>query len=246
MKDQDASPLLGQASAHLRAEQPPAEQWKSLCEFLSRQSAQEQARLVKPLHAALKPLPDAVRVIPTDWIFRQRQGQRVPAMALARSLVWSSPRLDDQALIDILSYPDLAPLTNLKLFGQAIGSPGARAIAECPRMQNLVSLNLTSNHIDTPGFRALLDPTALPQLERLFLGRNQIRDTEIEWLMQAKIAPSLELLCLRDNPITATVLQAVRVHFDQSGLELRLQSPSAKTSLPRRKRGRPSKKKPQD
>lgn len=244
MNSKDPTALLAQASTLLRPEQRPAEQWKALCKFLSQLKVKEQAPLIRPLHAKLRALPDAVRTVDPDWIFRQRQGQRVPALTLARAFVWSNPRLDDNALQEILGFPDLPPLTSMKLFGQSLSSLSAIAIAQSSKLANLHSLNLTSNQIDGQGLRALLQTPALPELRRLFLGRNQLTDDDVQWLMQSTLQAPLERLCLRDNPISPQVQASLAQHFASTSIELTLVSEPNTPVLPRRKRGRSNKKKP--
>lgn len=246
MSAEEHSARLAKAQASLRADQPPAQQWKALCAHLSTLKPQAQASLLAPLRLPLQQLPDAVRVLPADWIHRQRQGQRVPALRLARSLVWSTPGWSDKDLIELLEFPDLPELTNIKLFGQSLTCQSALAIAQSPRCQSLNSLNLTSNMIATQGLLALLASSPLPALQRLFLGRNQIRDSDLQAILLSPPPPALELLDLRDNPITVGVHAQLQA-WAGPHLELRLHAPAPKPGhqeLPRRKRGRPAKKKP--
>lgn len=244
MSSTDPQMLLNQALSRLRAEQPQAEQWKALCEFLSGCKLQEQAHLSKALMPRLRGFPDAVRSAPSSWLTRLHRGERVPALYLARALAWKEPGLDDQGLIDLLQHPELRRMRSLKLFGQTLSSRSACWIAQAPQCARLESLNLTSNQIDSLGFRALIESENLTALRRLFLGRNLLCDDDADWITSIKTPLALELLDLRDNPFSPHMLAQLSEHFATQSVELRLESPPRNPGLARRKRGRPSKKKP--
>lgn len=236
--------LLAQAKEHLRAQETPVEQWKQLCAFLSGLKAAEQASLLKGLDTMLSSFPPAVRSVWPEWLARQRQGQRVPAMQLARALTWTGPKLDAPSLRTLLTHPDFPRLRRLKLFGQDLDGQAVELLLRAPRLRQLESLNLASNRIDGSGLHALAGQASKLKLTQLFLGRNQIRDPDTRWLLDEPTSSPLELLCLRDNAISEPRRQELEAHFANSKLELRLASAPAKSGIPKRKRGRPSKKKP--
>lgn len=244
MSTPDPQTLLNHALSRLRAEQPQAEQWKALCEFLSGCKLQEQAYLAKNLAPRLRSFPDAVRSAPSSWLTRLHRGERVPALCLARALAWKDSGLDDRGLIELLQQPELRNLSSLKLFGQALSSKSACWIAQAPQCAKLESLNLTSNRIESQGFRALIESKSLGALRRLFLGRNHLCDEDADWLISNKHHLSLELLDLRENQFSPALLKELSQHFEGQSVELRLESPPRSEGLARRKRGRPSKKKP--
>lgn len=236
--------LLSQAKEQLRAKDAPADQWKQLCSFLSGLKGQEQASLLKPLEAALATFPSAVRTVWPQWLVQQRQGQRVPALQLARSLSWTGPRLDAASLRELLSHPDFPQLRRLKLFGQDLDTQALRLLIHAPRLRQLQSLNLTSNRVDGAGLRALAAADSKLKLQQLFLGRNKIEDADTDWLLVEPVCNTLDLLCLRENPLTAGRRDELEAFFETSPLELRLAVAGSRTSIPKRKRGRPSKKTP--
>lgn len=236
--------LLHQAKEQLRAKDTPTEQWKQLCAFLSGLKAEQQAALLPGLDAALANFPAAVRSVWPEWLARARQGQRVPAMQLSRSLSWTSPRLDTPALHRLLAHPDFPRLERLKLFGQDLDAQAVDLMLRAPRLRHLKSLNLTSNRVDGTGLKALASPTCPLALSQLFLGRNSIEDRDTDWMLTEAMSASLELLCLRDNQLSPSRCQALQQHFEAGPIELRLASTPSKPGLPKRKRGRPSKKKP--
>lgn len=244
MSTPESASLLQQAKRCLQATDAPVEQWKQLCGFLCGLKAKEQASILRGLDTALNSFPPAVRTVWPEWLARLRQGQRVPAMQLARALSWTGPNLDLPALRELLAHPDFPHLQRLKLFGQDLSTPAIHILIQAPRLRRLQSLNLTSNRVDGEGLLALIATTAPLQLTELYLGRNQIDDTQAKCLLNTPISASLTLLCLRDNPISQSLRDELQAHFHGSPLTLRLACAPAKASLPKRKRGRPSKKRP--
>jgi len=63
----------------------------------------------------------------------------------------------------------MTELRDLDLRSNAIGAPGAIALAESPHMHRLKSLNLSKNAIGDDGARALADSPHLAQLTELRL-----------------------------------------------------------------------------
>lgn len=240
----DPASLLAQAKELLRAQDAPVEQWKQLCAYLSGLKAKEQAGLIKQLNTMLASFPPAVRTVWPEWLARQRQGQRVPAMQLARSLNWSGARLELSTLQELLAHPDFPRLRRLKLFGQDLDARAVQILVQSAKLGDLESLNLASNRVDGAGLLALAGAGSKFSLVQLFLGRNQIQDADTDWMLQEPLSSSLDLVCLRDNPISESRRAALQAHFARSKLELRLANLPSRSSIRRRKRGRPSKKKP--
>lgn len=141
---------------------------------------------------------------PTLWQARltgpQRTGTLIPWRTL-RHITW----LDEVHVMGpdaarVLRAPGLSQLKGLDLHHQALGAPGAAALAQARARATIARLDVSINDLGDDGVAALLGPS-WPSLCHLDLGFNGMTDRGVHALTRAHL-PAMRTLLLRGNPIT--------------------------------------------
>jgi uncharacterized protein (TIGR02996 family) len=160
----------------------------------------------------------------------EREWTSTPQAARATVLRFSDYPLDGPALECVLSWPGLARLRSLSLWGCGLGfaagqrlaacerlaglrslqlghnqlrDTGARALAGAPHLAGLTSLRLAGNSVGGPGIRAVTASPFLAKLDELDLSGNYVGQTGVEALAAGNTPRRLRWLDLSDGGLDA-------------------------------------------
>ena len=96
-------------------------------------------------------------------------------------LFWSS--IQDEGVVRLMTTRWLGSLRELNLSGNLLGIGGARAVADCAKMQSVRILVLAQNQLEDDAAEVLMQSHWLTDGLRLFLAGNQISDP---WLTRLR------------------------------------------------------------
>ena len=101
----------------------------------------------------------------------------------------------------VLASPHCPRLRNLELVTCQLGPRGAKALADCPRMESLVNLDLLDNYVGDDGLAALAASPYLTALRNLRIDLNNIGPAGVEALVaSASLGGLVELFLGEFSP----------------------------------------------
>ncbi len=180
--------------------------WRYLCESLEQWPDLTQLHevILPYLTGALERWPDAIRVAPTRWLDRLLAGDEVPALVVARKLVFQGKWLGQEGMTRLALAPELEHVREVHLHGSAIGPEALRALGESSSwLYDVHALHIHHNAIGAAGAEALAQAAALNNLKILELAYADLPAAAITTLGEAAFAPRLHTLTLRHNPLGA-------------------------------------------
>ena len=99
----------------------------------------------------------------------------------------------------VFESPNCPRLRRLSLHGCQVGPSGAKALADCPRLDSLTSLDLMDNYIGDEGMAALAASPNLAALRSLVVALNDLGPTGVEALAMSESLGGLENLYLGES-----------------------------------------------
>jgi hypothetical protein len=142
-----------------------------------------------------------------------------PSMARLRTFRFNNNPIGDAGLKALTTSPLLTRMLKaepkLEFRGNAIGAPGAAALAAWPALATCTSLDLTNNYLGDAGVAALLRSPHLGKLKALRLARNQLTDNGVAAVHDVfdSLFDRLQLLDVSGNRLTRlglALLEAIR------------------------------------
>lgn len=193
------------------------ERWGCVTAWVAGARDEQLERALPLLQNELAKIPDDLRRAPAQWLQRIAEGERCPALFLARS-IYARRRsrrrrgsaVGDRELRVIAAAPELSCIRRMKLFFCGISDAGVRALAESPHLRGLVSLNLSNNAIGAAGAVTLVESEGLTGLEELYLGNNRVGDKGAERLAVLPGIERLRTLVMRDCGLSQRGVKILR------------------------------------